>query len=301
MKMLTQRQGDRLFSLGLLLPTALMTFIFILVPVIDSVRKSFLSFRMRNIISGEPGKWNNFANYIANFQNGRLLPAIGITFSFVVMVVLMQFVFGMILAMALNSKVKGARLLRSVMMAPWVVPTVISALIWMWIFQPQYGLLKFFVQVFTGGRVKDFAMLNNPNTALLGIAIAALWKQIPLTTLLLLAGLQNVPQDVLEAATVDGAGAARRFFSIVMPYMKSVVSVTLSIAIIENFKQFPLVWTMTGGGPSESTTTLAVLSYREAFVSSNFGQGAAVTTIWLLIMMIVVWIYNRLMKQESME
>jgi multiple sugar transport system permease protein len=299
--MLTQRQGDRLFSLALLTPTVLMTAIFILIPVVDSVVKSFLDFRVRNIISGKPGDWNDFANYIRLFQNEKLAPAILITFGFVLMVVVMQFVFGMTLAVALNARVRGARFLRSIMMAPWVVPTVISALIWMWIFQPQYGLLKFLVGFFTGGRVTDLAMLNNPATAIWGVAIAALWKQIPLTTLLLLAGLQNVPQDMLEAATVDGAGPARRFFSIVMPYMKSVVSVALSIAIIENFKQVPLVWTMTGGGPNISTTTLAILSYREAFVSNNLGSGAAVTTVWMILMIIVVAIYNRLMKQEDMN
>ena len=107
---------------------------------------------------------------------------------------------------------------RSAMMMPWVVPTVISALIWMWLFQPQYGLVKYLASVFSFGKATDVAVLNNPDTALIGVSVAALWKQIPLMTLLLLAGLQNVPDDILEAATIDGAGKARRFFSIVMRY-----------------------------------------------------------------------------------
>ncbi|MDR1862585.1 MAG: sugar ABC transporter permease [Treponema sp.] len=287
--------GDRYFSLALLAPAVLITAIFILVPVADSVIKSFLDYRVRNIISGLPGTWNNFANYVRLFQNSKLPPAIGITFGFVLLVVLSQFVFGMILALALNSGIKSARFLRSVMMIPWVVPTVISALIWMWIYQPQYGLLKYLAQVVSGGRVRDLAMLNRPVLAMFGIAIAALWKQIPLTTLLLLAGLQNVPDDMLEAATVDGAGSRVRFFRIVLPCMKTVIKVALSMAIIENFKQFPLIWTMTGGGPNNATTTLAILSYREAFISNNLGSGAAVTTVWMLLMILVVFVYNRLM------
>lgn len=278
-----------------------MTAVFILLPVIDSVIKSFLDYRVRNIISGAPGRWNNYANYIRLFQNSKLLPAIGITFVFVLVVVSLQFVFGMALALVLNSKIRGARFLRSIMMTPWVVPTIISALIWMWIFQPQYGLLKFLAAVLSGGRVPDLAMLNRPALALFGIAIAALWKQIPLTTLLLLAGLQNVPDDMLEAATVDGANSTVRFFRIILPYMKNVIKVALSMAIIENFKQFPLVWTMTGGGPNNATTTLAILSYREAFVSNNLGSGAAVTTIWMLLMIVVVFVYNRLMITEIAE
>lgn len=298
---LTRTQKDTFFSALLVAPTLIVTIIFILVPVVDSVIKSFLDYKVKNIISGQPGTWNQFANYIKLFQNDKFLPAVGTTFFFVVVVVLLQFVLGMALALILNSKIRASRFLRSIMMVPWVVPTVISALVWMWIFQPQYGLFKYFAMLFTGGQVADFAMLNNPSTAIWGITIAGLWKQIPLTTLLLLAGLQNVPGDMLEAATVDGASGARKFFSIVLPYMKSVVKVTLSMAIIENFKQFPLFWTMTGGGPNNSTTTLAILSYREAFVSNNLGGGAAITTIWMLLMILVVFIYNKFMGRSNVD
>ena len=293
--------GDRIFSLGLLAPAVLLTFIFILVPVIDSVIKSFTEYKIKNVISGAPGVWNNFENYIKLFQNDKLMPAIVTTFIFVFTVVIAQFIVGFILAVILDSKIRGSRFLRSIMMMPWVVPTMISGMVWLWVYQPQYGLLRYLVQVVTGGSVADFAILNNPDTALLGIAIAALWKQVPLTTLLLLAGLQSVPSDMLEAATVDGAGALRRFVSIVIPYMMSVIKVTVSMSIIENFKQFPLFWTMTGGGPDGSTTTLAILSYREAFVSNNLGSGAAVTTVWMLLMILVVFVYNRVFRAEPMD
>jgi len=299
---LSRSTGNALFSGALVAPTLLITIVFILVPVVDSVIKSFLAFKVKNIISGKPGVWNDFANYIKLFQNDKLLPAIGVTFLFVFCTVALQFVLGLALALVLNSKaIRGGRIFRSVMMIPWVVPTVISALIWMWIYQPQYGLLKYIISVVTGGRVTDFAILNRPGMALWGVIIAALWKQIPLTTLLLLAGLQNVPGDMLEAATVDGANGATKLFSIMLPYMKSVIKVTLSMAIIENFKQFPLFWTMTGGGPQNATTTLAILSYREAFVSNNLGSGAAVTTIWMLLMILVVFVYQRFMGKSNVD
>ena len=256
---------------------------------------------MRNIIAGLPGEWNDFDNYKNIFISGSLPNAIANTFTFVVIVILCQFILGMALALVLNSNVRFARFFRSIMMTPWVVPTVISALIWMWLFQPQYGLVKYFVQLFSGGEVSDFAMLNNPDTALMGVSIAALWKQIPLMTLLLLAGLQNVPQDILEAATIDGAGSLRKFFSITLPYLSPVVKVSISMSIIENFKQFPLFWTMTGGGPDGATTNLAILSYREAFVSMNMGSGAAVTTIWMALMIITIGVYNKLFRTQDMS
>lgn len=120
-------------------------------------------------------------------------------------------------------------------------------------------------------------------------------------TLLLLAGLQNVSEELLEAATVDGANRVQKFFHITLPSMKSVISIAVSMSIIENFKQFPLFWTMTGGGPDGATTTLAILSYREAFVSQDLGSGAAVTTVWMLLMIGVIFIYNKVLNTKADE
>lgn len=290
---------DKAFSLALLLPAIIVTIIFIIVPLIDSIYRSFFDYKVANIISGKPGVWNDFDNYIRLFSNGKLPTAIMNTLIFVFGVVIAQFVLGLALALILNSNVKASRFIRSIMMVPWVVPTVISGLIWMWMFQPQYGLVKFLAGVLTNGRVTDFAILNNPTTALIGVSIAALWKQIPLGTLLLLAGLSNVSEDMIEAAKIDGANSVQRLIKIILPSMKSVIKVTVSMSIIENFKQFPIFWTMTGGGPNNSTTTMAILSYREAFVSNNFGSGAAVTTIWMLMMVVVILIYNRIFKEDE--
>ena len=292
--------GDKIFAIALMIPAIITTVSFILVPVVDSIYRSFFDYKVRNIISGQPGVWNNFANYTKLFSNGKLIPSMTNTLAFVFGVVIAQFVLGMALALILNSNVKFSRFIRSIMMVPWVVPTLISGLVWLWMFQPQYGLVKYFVGILTKGRITDFAILNNPATAMFGVSVAALWKQIPLATLLLLAGLANVPEDMQEAAKIDGANGVQRFFRIVLPYMKSVIKVTVSMSIIETFKQFPLFWTMTGGGPNNSTTTMAILSYREAFVSNNFGSGAAVTTVWMLMMIIVVYIYNRIFKSEDM-
>ena len=291
--------GDKLFAMIVSLPVVIMTTLFILVPVADSVYKSFLDFRTKNIIKGIPGEWNNFENYIDLFTDDKLWSAILVTFTFVIFVVLFQIIIGFTLALILDSNLRGSRFIRSIMMLPWVVPTIISALLWMWLYQAEYGLFKYFVELITFGRVKDFAMLNSMDTALFGVSNAALWKQIPLSSLLLLAGLANVPTETLEAASLDGANYMQKLFHVIIPSMKSVISITISMAIIQNFKQFPLFWTMTGGGPNGATTNLAILSYREAFVSRNLGSGAAVTTIWMLIMIIVVFINRKVFSVKE--
>ncbi len=293
--------SDNSYSFVLTIPATFLTALFIIVPIIQSLIMSFQKYGVKNIISGKPGTWNNFRNYIKLFEANQIPEAAYHTLWFVLFVIILQFIIGMALALVLNKEFKGSRFIRSIMMTPWVVPTVISGLIWMWLFQPQYGFVKYFISVISFENVTDLAILNNPKTALGGIAIAALWKQIPLTTLLLLAGLQNVPNSSLEAATIDGAGEIRKFVSIVLPYLSPVIKIAMSMSIIENFKQFPLFWTMTGGGPNGATTNFAILSYREAFVSMNLGSGAAVTTIWMLMMIIIIGIYQKSFKVQDMS
>lgn len=286
------------FALLLLLPAIVLCIVFILIPIVDSVVMSFTTYKIANLTKGIPGEWNNFANYTRLWSHGKLQASIKVTLFFVVVTVAITFVISMSLALMLNTKIYGARLLRSIMMIPWVIPTVIAGLLWAWIFANPYGLLQYLVSVFTGGRVQGFGILNNKDTAIWAVIIAALWKQIPLMTLLLLSGMQNIPEDILEAATLDGAGYLPRLFYITIPHMRSVIAVTVSMCIIENFKQYPLFATLTNGGPAGATTTLAVLSYDEAFVNYNYGSGAAVTTVWLLIMIIVVFVFNRLFRKE---
>lgn len=292
---------ERLFWCLLIAPAVLIVTLFIIVPIVDSIIKSFTAYKLANIIKGITPKWNNFDNYINLLESGVLTESVGITFKFVLITTTLSLVLGMILALILNSDIKGARLFRSVMMIPWVVPTVISALVWIWIYQPQYGLFRYIVNLVTFGKVSDFAMLNSSKTALIGVILVALWKQVPLMTLMLLAGLQNIPADILEAAQLDGANGVQGFFKITVPYMSSVIQTSVSMVIIDNFKQFPLFWQMTSGGPNGSTTTLAVLSYTEAFIKHNFGSGAAVTTIWMVLMILFVFVYKRIFPKVEMD
>ena len=239
---------DRLFCFILLLPAIILCITFIIIPIIDSVWMSFTDYKIANLTQGIPGKWNNFANYTRLWDSGKLQSAAGITIFFVFVTVLLTFIVSMTLALILNTKIVGARFLRSIMMIPWVIPTVIAGLLWAWIYANPYGLLQYLVSIFSGGKITGFGILNNQSTALWGIIIAALWKQIPLMALLLLSGMQSIPDDMLEAAKIDGANYINCLFRIIIPHMKSVIAVTVSMCIIENFKQYPLFATLLGTG-----------------------------------------------------
>lgn len=295
----SRKRQDMLFCVCLLFPAIVLCTAFILIPIVDSVVMSFTSYKIANLTKNRPGEWNDFANYTRLWKAGKLQSAIGITSRFVFWTVSLTFLISMTLALILNTEPRGARFLRSVMMIPWVIPTVITGLLWAWIYANPYGLVQYLVHLFSGGRITDFGMLNGKGTALWGVIIAGLWKQVPLMTLLLLAGMQNVPDDILEAAKIDGAGYLTRLIHILIPYMRSVIAVSVSMCIIENFKQYPLFATLTNGGPVGATTTLAVLSYDEAFVNNNYGSGAAVTTVWLLVMIVVVFLFNMIFRREK--
>lgn len=298
-RFMNKNKGDKLFWLCLVFPSFLICFSFIIIPIIDSVIKSFTDYKLVNLVQNIPGKWNNFKNYTRLFESGKIQSSIKITLFFVFWVTVITFVVGFTVALILSSKIKGARFLRSIMMIPWVVPTVIGALVWMWIFSNPYGLFRYLVSVVTNGTVTDTAVLSSTKYAIWGVIATALWKQIPLMTLLLLAGLQNVSSDLMDAATIDGTNYFQRIVYVILPSIKSVVKVAVSMCIIENFKQYPLFAALTNGGPANSTTTLAVLSYDEAFVQYNYGSGSAVTTIWMLLMILCIVVYNLIFKERK--
>lgn len=295
-----KKNGDRTFAILLMLPALTIITIFIFIPIAKSVFLSFTDYKLANIASGVGHLWNNFSNYKAIFTEGDLWPAIRVTFTFMSMVVMLQLFLGLILSVVLNGSIKGKRFLRSIIMLPWVIPTVITALLWMWLFQPQYGVVNYLL-LEANIISQPIAMLARPALALPSVAIAALWKQIPLMTLMLLAGLQTIPSEMYEAATIDGCNGIQLFFHITIPFLRNVIRTTVLMSIIENFKQFPLFWTMTGGGPMNSTTTLAILSYRNAFVNMNFGKGAAVATVWLCLLLVVAFVYNKVFTVNEME
>jgi multiple sugar transport system permease protein len=294
--MIDQHRKDRIFGIALMLPALFIVGIAIFIPVVQSVTMSFLDYRLSRNTDGH--LWNSFANYQAMISSGDLQHAFAITFSFMILVVLLLFGIGMILALAFNTGKRNERLLRTLILLPWVTPTIISALLWSWIFQPQYGILNYLLTA-VGAIGEPLNWLSSPTLALPSVAAAALWRQVPFMFLMLLAGLQGIPKEMYEAAWIDGTSAWQSFIHITLPFLRNVIRTTILISIITNFKQFPLFWTMTGGGPMDKTTTLAILSYKQAFVNLDFGRGAAVATVWMISLILISILYNRLFKTAS--
>jgi multiple sugar transport system permease protein len=286
---------DRLFGLALILPAIFVVGFTTFFPVLKSIVMSFFDYKLS---ASKDYHLNNFQNYKDIFKSGEFVSAALVTVKYMIVVVVILYVVGILLANTLDKKIPARPVVRSLVLLPWVIPTVITALLWLWLFQPQYGLLNYFL---TSLHIIEapISWVSNPKFALMSVAAAAIWRQLPFVTIMILAGIQGIPQDIYESAVIDGATSRQAFFSITLPMLKGIIKSTMLISIIDNFKQFPLFWIMTGGGPMNKTTSLAVLTYKNSFVNLNFGNGAAVATLWLLILVIFSVVYNKVFKTNA--
>ena len=281
-----------------MLPATVLVGFFVFLPLGDSIAMSFTDFTLRR--AGAERSWIGLENYRYFFGGERLWQAMRVTFVFVGGVVSTLTVTGIIIAVLLNQDLPGRRLMRSVSLLPWVTPTVISAILWMWIYQPQYGVLNYLL-LRVGLIDSPVAWLANMRLALPSVMVTAFWRQFPFMFIVLLAGLQGIPNELYESAKIDGAGFLRQFWSITLPMLRNVLRVVMLMSIIANFRQFPLIWTMTGGGPVRQTTTLAILSYRHSFVRLELAEGAAVATVWLVIVLALSLLFMSLFRSREYQ
>lgn len=292
-----ERIKDAGFLLILIAPAAILLCFAIFIPILRSMYYSFFDYSLLRM--SDP-VFNGFQNFIDAFEDGDFIVSLRVTLTYVVSVVAIEFVLGMSLALLLNREFKGRKFVRSVVLIPWIVPTIVVALLWMWIFQADYGVLNY-ILVKLHILAENKKWVSEPDLALIAVMIAAMWRQLPFMATMLLAGMQGIPHDMIEAARIDGATKVQMFFRIILPFMKRIINTVTLVAIIENFKMFPMFWIMTGGGPMDRTTTLAILSYRTSFVELNLGKGAAIGVMWLIILVSISMIYNWLFRDKYEE
>ncbi|GGA14670.1 sugar ABC transporter permease [Paenibacillus marchantiophytorum] len=274
----------------MLAPPMALLFLTLGIPILKSI---YISFFDVTLLHMNDYRWNNFANYLHLWTEQDFIQALRTTLIYVIGIVILQFVLGILLASILNHVVRMRKLLRTVILIPWTIPTIVVALLWMWLFQPQYGILNY-ILVSWGIIDKPYEWLSSLHLALPAVMVAALWRQLPFMSTMLLAGMQGISAEIYEASRIDGANRQQTFWYITLPQLKNTIRTVTLIAMIENFKMFPLFWIMTGGGPLNATTTLAILSYKTAFIKLNLGEGAAIGVLWLLLLLGISWGYNKL-------
>ncbi len=239
-----------------------------------------------------------FRNYQRLLSNSDYVQSLQNTVTFTFWSLSVKFVVGMILALVLNSRLPYRSIISGIMLLPWIVPEIVTALAWRSIYDPLFGGLNPILQSL--GLIKQpLGWLSDPQMAMGSIISVNVWKGIPFFVLLLLSGLKAVDKEQLEAAEVDGANPVERFRHVTLPSLRYVIIVTLLLSFISTFNQFALPFLMTGGGPSGATKLYAILAYEKAIGSLQYGPGIAIAFSTAPLMIILIWLLARFMRQDD--
>ncbi|MBI2256944.1 MAG: sugar ABC transporter permease [Proteobacteria bacterium] len=256
-----------------------------------------VSFTDAKLIGGDVN-WVGADNFARVLGSGMFWSVVWTTIRFVLISVTAEFAIGLGAALLLDQKFIGRNLLRALLILPWALPTVVNATMWRLIYNPDFG--AFNALLTQTGMIDSYrSWLGEPGSALLAVCLADVWKNFSLVTLIALAALQSVPRELHSAAVIDGAGPWSRFRAVVLPYLIGPLTVAIVLRTIEAFKVFDIIWVMTRGGPANSTKTVSMLVYEQAFSFQKAGIGASVALVMVLVSSLLIAGYVGLLRRQG--
>jgi multiple sugar transport system permease protein len=293
----SRRNGSRWIAFAFAAPLIAYLIVFYAYPLIRSIDLSVHDYTIRAFVQGN-AEFVGFENYLAIFRSGLFPTALWNTAVFVVVSIVFQYGLGLALAVFFRSSFPLSSVLRALFLVPWLLPLIVSASTWSWMLNSDSGIVNSALSAFGIGQIN---WLTSPDTSMVAVVIANIWLGIPFNLVILYAGLQNIPVDVYEAASLDGAGPWRQFWDITFPLLRPVSAITLLLGLVYTLKVVDIIWIMTAGGPANSTTTLAIWSYREAFGTGqpDLSPAAAVGNILIVIALIFGFLYLRIQRRQE--
>lgn len=282
--------------LGILLigPTVLVFCAVIVYPLVSAIYLSLFSIYTPTL----EGEWVGLANYKELLSKGEFWSSLWTNIIWTVGTLTLQIVFGVGMALVLHQNLIFRSLARSLILFPYFVSTVVAVLVWRWLFNDLYGILNHFVML-SGASDMPVDWLGSMPNALLSVILVGAWKYFPFVVIATLARLQTIPDQLYEAAKIDGAGPIARFFDVTLPQLRDVLVVIIMLRAIWDFKEFDLIFLLTGGGPVTSTQTLPLLVYKEAFALNQMGMASAYAVVMMAIMLVFMILYIRRTREEE--
>ncbi len=271
-----------------MMPAMAFLFLFLAYPLVLGMWMSMTDMRI-----GRGGNFVGFENYVYLLDDRDFLRATGFTLAYTFVSSIFKFSIGLYLAILLNNNMPFKALIRAIVLIPFIVPTVLSAVAFWWIFDTQFSIFTWLLQkagILEKGQLINW--LGDPFLAQVSVIFANIWRGIPFIAITLLAGLQTVSPSLYEAATLDGASGWQRFRFVTYPLLTPIIAVVMTFSVLFTFTDFQLIWAMTRGGPVNATHLMATLSYQRGILGGRLGEGAAIATAmvpFLLAAIMVSW------------
>jgi multiple sugar transport system permease protein len=268
------RLFDNRHFLGLLfmVPAGALLLLFLTYPLGLGV---FLGFTDAKV--GRPGEWIGIENYEWLVTDSVFRLAVWNTFLYTTIASVTKFGLGLWLALLLNEHIPFKASIRAIVLLPFIVPTVLSAIAFWWIYDAQFGIVSWMLQRL--GIIHTYIdFLGQPNMARMSVIIANVWRGVPFIAISLLAGLQTISPSLYEAAAIDGATPFQKFWNITLPMLSPIIAVVMTFSVLFTFTDFQLIWVLTRGGPINATHLMATLSFQRAIPGGALGEGAAIAT-----------------------
>lgn len=286
----------RYARLGLLLiaPTVLIFCAVIIYPLVSAIYLSLFRVFTPTLESS----WVGLSNYRELLASGVFWKALWNTLIWTAGTLTLQIVLGIGMALVLHQNIWFRSLARSLILFPYFISTVVAVLVWKWVFNDLYGILN---HLLMRGGIIDMPIdyLGSMPNAMISVILVGAWKYFPFVVIAVLARLQTIPEPLYEAARIDGAGPIARFFDVTLPQLRDVLVVIIMLRAIWDFKEFDLIWLLTGGGPSSSTETLPIVVYRQAFALNQMGMAAAWAVSMMAILLVFMIVYIRRTREKE--
>ena len=284
-------ENEKLLAATLLAPGVLILALFIAYPFVMALWISVTSVRV-----GDPGEFVGLANFTKAWNDSIFQTAFRNTFFYTFWATIFKLILGMWLALLLNRSFRFKRIVRASMLLPFIIPTVLSAFAWRWMFDPTFSVMNW--TLYHMGLITDrLPFLSDGDWAMWCAVLVNTWRGMPFFAITLLAGLQTISPDLHEAASLDGANAWNRFWHVTWPLLLPVTLVVVVFSVIQTFSDFQLIYVLTGGGPANSTHLVATYAYQIGVASGLLGEGAALSLFMFPVLFAVVWVQLRYLKR----
>lgn len=289
------RAREQLIAWAFLAPVVVYLVVFYAYPLFRNLDLSFRDYTLRSFIDGN-ADFAGLDNYIQVISSSTFLPALLNTGIFTGVSIVFQFSIGLALAVFFHRRFPLASTLRALFLVPWLLPLLVSSSVWAWMFNSDSGIIN---SLLGGLGIGQVNWLTSPEWSMVSVLITNIWIGIPFNLVLLYSGLQNIPTEMYEAASLDGATSWQTFWRITFPLLRPVSAITILLGLVYTLKVFDIIWIMTRGGPGDSSTTLAIWSYRLGFggQTPDLSPAAAVANILILIAFAFGLIYIRIQRK----